>query len=160
MPKPMKERKTENPLGLKINALMRERGMTGDYAALAKIFDVKTPSVYDWIDHGRLGKERYVALVDWSERSLDWWFDIATPVKLTYERPAPGNTTLVVLHDTNTDGDPPPAPVSFPFQRITPHEWATLPPDAVREIETFALGLIAGRRSASNVKSSNARGGR
>lgn len=72
----MKVRQTGMPLGMKINAVMAERGMAGDYAALARVFGVKTPSVYDWIDHDRLGKERYRKLVEWSGRSLDWWFDI------------------------------------------------------------------------------------
>lgn len=68
MPKSQQERNTSNPLGQKINALMREKGIAGDYAAIARAFDVKTPSVYDWIDHGRLGKDRYLALVKWSGR--------------------------------------------------------------------------------------------
>lgn len=76
MPKPQKVRETSNPLGLKINQVMEEKGMAGDYAALAVVFEVKTPSVYDWITHGRLGKERYQKLVEWSGRSLNWWFDV------------------------------------------------------------------------------------
>ena len=71
MPKPISERKTSNPLGVKINSVMREKGIEGDYGTLANIFGVKTPSVYDWITHGRLGKERYAKLVEWSGKSLD-----------------------------------------------------------------------------------------
>lgn len=72
----MKVRETSKPLGLKINQVMAEKGIAGDYAALAREFKVKTPSVYDWIDHERLGKAQYRRLVEWSGRSLDWWFDI------------------------------------------------------------------------------------
>lgn len=76
MPKSARVRATENPLGQKINAVMAEKNMAGDYAQLAQIFEVATPSTYDWITHGRLGKERYKRLVEWSGRSLNWWFDI------------------------------------------------------------------------------------
>lgn len=76
MPKPMKQRETDNPIGKKFHAVMAEKLMVGDYRALAKDFKVSTPSVYDWIDHGRISKERYPRLVEWSGRSLDWWFDV------------------------------------------------------------------------------------
>lgn len=38
MPKPISERKTSNPLGVKINSVMREKGIEGDYGTLANIF--------------------------------------------------------------------------------------------------------------------------
>lgn len=76
MPKAQRIRETTNPLGKKINEVMAEKRMSGDYAALAQVFGVATPSTYDWISHGRLGKERYQRLVEWSGKSLDWWFDI------------------------------------------------------------------------------------
>ena len=63
MPKPQKIRETSNPLGRKINQVMEEKQMAGDYAALAKIFEVQTPSTYDWVTHGRLGKDRYQRLL-------------------------------------------------------------------------------------------------
>lgn len=78
MPKATRVRETENALGQKINQVMAEKGIAGDYAELARVFGVATPSTYDWVTHGRLGKERYQKLVEWSGRSLDWWFDIAT----------------------------------------------------------------------------------
>lgn len=77
MPKPMKRRDTSNPIGLKFHKVMEEKGIVADYAAVARAFGVATPSVYDWIDHGRIGKDRYRQLVEWSGRQLDWWFDIA-----------------------------------------------------------------------------------
>lgn len=77
MPKPMKIRETSNPIGLKFHQVMAEKKMDGDYKALADAFGVRTPSVYDWIDHARIGKDRFARLVEWSGKSLHWWFDIA-----------------------------------------------------------------------------------
>lgn len=76
MPKPIKIRGTTNPIGLKFHQIMAEKQIEGDYKALADAFGVKTPSVYDWIDHARIGKDKYRRLVEWSGRSLHWWFDI------------------------------------------------------------------------------------
>lgn len=154
MPKPITERKTSNPLGMKINAVMREKGIEGNYGVLAAIFEVKPPSVYDWITHGRLGKERYAKLVEWSGKSLDWWFDIATPAQHHYATSETAHTPLqasdVVIHLDVT----PPAKAS-PFDRISHQEWASLPPGVVREIETYALGLIAGMKIAPDLKRRN-----
>jgi len=72
----MKLRETSNPIGLKFHEVMKEKGLIANYAAVAKAFDVATTSVYDWVDHGRISKERYRQLVEWSGRPLDWWFDI------------------------------------------------------------------------------------
>lgn len=155
MPKPIAERTTTNPLGLKINAVMREKGIEGDYATLAKIFDVKTPSVYDWITHGRLGKERYARLVEWSGKGLDWWFDITTPTPHTYSKGE--NSPEICAQDsaarlaTITAA----SAKKSPFQRITATEWEALPPHVVREIETYAMGLIAGMRLAPDLKRQN-----
>lgn len=97
MPKKQKVRETSNPLGLKINQVMEEKHMAGDYAALAKIFDVATTSTYDWVTHGRLAKERYQKLVEWSGKSLDWWFDIA-PAAALYERA--GASPAIQINET------------------------------------------------------------
>ena len=76
MPKPLKLRDTANPIGLKFHEVMRDKNIVADYAAVARAFEVATPSVYDWIDHGRISKDRYPQLVQWSGRPLDWWFNI------------------------------------------------------------------------------------
>jgi hypothetical protein len=76
MPKPLKIRETSNPIGLKFHEVMAEKGISGDYKAVADAFGVKTPSVYDWIDHARIAKDKFRRLVEWSGRSLHWWFDI------------------------------------------------------------------------------------
>lgn len=159
MPKPQQERKTSNPLGQKINALMREKGLTGDYAAIARAFDVKTPSVYDWIDHGRLGKERYAALVQWSGRSLDWWFDIPTAPSIYKDADAAGaNHPLIANDDIKTANLIRASVDQSPFERISTAEWRALPREAIREIESFAMGLIAGQRLAQGAKSRSASG--
>lgn len=153
MPKPITERATTNPLGQKLNAVLREKGMEGDYAALARIFEVKTPSVYDWITHGRLGKERYAKLVEWSGKGLDWWFDIRTPESFAYEAPTaptpPAKASEVLRLDHFA------APKRSPFPRISAAEWGALPEHVVREIETYAMGVIAGMRVAPDLKRQN-----
>lgn len=157
MPKPTQERSTSNGLGQKINAVMREQGFEGDYARLAKVFNVKTPSVYDWIDHGRLGKERYAKLVEWSERNLDWWFDIPALPATQYSRANSQSATVTMIRDTDQQSSIvalPPLHKS-PFRRIADDQWAALPPESVREIEAFALGMIAGLGARSDVKRSN-----
>lgn len=155
MPKPTSERATTNPLGLKINAVMREKGIAGDYATLAKIFVVKTPSVYDWITHGRLGKERYAALVEWSGKGLDWWFDIATPNKLNYNKGDPCAAALAQEKPGPIAILPATGTCKSPFPRISAAEWEALPPHVVREVETYALGLIAGMGLAPDLKRQN-----
>jgi hypothetical protein len=74
MPKPV--RQTTNPLGQKLLFVLREKGHEGDLKALADALGVTVQSTYDWINHGRVAKDRFVRLVEWSGRSLDWWFDI------------------------------------------------------------------------------------
>lgn len=159
MPKSQQERNTSNPLGQKINALMREKGIAGDYAAIARAFDVKTPSVYDWIDHGRLGKDRYLALVKWSGRSLDWWFDIPESCVARPETPRaqPGHP-LTANDDVKTANLVRATRSGSPFERISAAEWQALPHEAIREIESFAMGLIAGQRLAADAKSQNGGG--
>lgn len=77
MPKePPARRPTTNPLGQKIQQVMEDRFGAPDCKRLAEAFGVKTPSVYDWIDHGRIGKHQLKLLAEWSGRSLDWWFDV------------------------------------------------------------------------------------
>lgn len=151
MPKPITERATENPLGKKINNVMRLKGMAGDYAALAHVFGVKTPSVYDWVTHGRLGKERYATLVQWSGKSLHWWFDIPEMEGVT------ASTSALTLHDTEpTYWATPAMPVKSPFARIENEEWARLSPQEVAEIEIFALGYVTS--SKSNARATGAGG--
>ncbi len=86
MPKSTKQRPTENPIGKKFHEVMAEKAITGDYRALALAFKVATPSVYDWIDHGRISKERYPRLAEWSGRSLDWWFDVPPETVVTNQQ--------------------------------------------------------------------------
>lgn len=67
---------------------MRDKGLNQDFAKVADAFKVKVPSVYDWVDHGRFAKGRFVDLVAWSGRSLDWWFDVPTTLG-TQQSPPP-----------------------------------------------------------------------
>lgn len=75
MAKPKRVRPTTSRIGSKINAVLDEKGMPGDYAALAKEFDVALTSVYGWVDKGRISKSRLPKLAIWSGRPLEWWLD-------------------------------------------------------------------------------------
>lgn len=123
MPKPQKVRDTTNPLGIKINEVMAEKQMAGDYAQLAKTFGVATTSTYDWISHGRLGKDRYSKLVEWSGRSLDWWFDI----------------------DSSSDKSRPSKSTTAPVPLGRGEKWPfSTPLDRVRRLGPVDLALIDG----------------
>lgn len=91
---------------------MREKGIEGDYGTLANIFGVKTPSVYDWITHGRLGKERYAKLVEWSGKSLDWWFDIPERTPYAYIK---GAASIACRAEEVHHFDAKPTPARSPF---------------------------------------------
>ena len=44
--------------------------------AVAALFGVKTPSVYDWYKDGRIDRKHFQRLVDWSGRTIEWWLDL------------------------------------------------------------------------------------
>ncbi|MBN9411359.1 MAG: hypothetical protein J0H69_19615 [Burkholderiales bacterium] len=129
MPKPLKVIDTSHPLGAKINEVMAAKDMAGDYAALARTFDVKPPSVRDWVEHGRLGKERYPRLVEWSGRSLDWWFDV------------PANYVTLSASASATAEQAAPSP--WPFHTISGGEYSLLSEFQRGEVEGFVRGLLA-----------------
>lgn len=137
MPKPQKIRETSNPLGRKINQVMEEKQMAGDYAALAKIFEVQTPSTYDWVTHGRLGKDRYQRLVEWSGRSLDWWFDIPTP-KTGYGQ-GPGGLVLQANDVVTTM--PERRATQWPFS-VPPEKVQALDYDDIVMIDSYIKGVV------------------
>lgn len=82
-------------LGLKLAAEMERLGLKPP--DVATLFDVKVPSVYDWIRHGRMHKRHYPALVAMSDRSIEWWLGMPetkpdnspqTPAHKAAEEPA------------------------------------------------------------------------
>lgn len=79
MAKPKRVRETTNTFGRRVNQAMEEQRIPGDYAALAAIFEVKVPSVYGWIDNGRISKSKLPKLVEWSGRPLEWWLNSEQP---------------------------------------------------------------------------------
>lgn len=42
---------------------------------IAEKFGVKSPSVYDWYEHGRIHKKHYPTLVELSGKPIQWWLD-------------------------------------------------------------------------------------
>lgn len=141
MPKPLKIRETTNPIGLKFHLIMAEKKIEGDYKALADAFNVKTPSVYDWIDHARIGKDKYPRLVEWSGRSLHWWFDIEAHAQ-----------DLVPLHIAREQGA---------IYSIKPREWPftrslaafeRLSPQDRARVDGYITGLIDAREGNGSPK--------
>lgn len=45
-------------------------------AEVAAVFGVKSPSVYDWINFGRMDKKHYATLVKWSGMPIEYWLNI------------------------------------------------------------------------------------
>ena len=67
-------------LAAKLKEAMADKAMSK--AELAEKMGVKTPSVYDWLNYGRIAKARLPALVEIFGRPLDWWFgDDEEPVE-------------------------------------------------------------------------------
>lgn len=50
---------------------MKAKGLTP--ADVAGLFGVKPPSVYDWINFGRIAKKHLPRLVEVFGHSVDWW---------------------------------------------------------------------------------------
>ncbi len=49
---------------------------------VARAFDVKPPSVYDWYAHGRIAKKHYPKLLELFDKPLQWWLDIPEASKV------------------------------------------------------------------------------
>lgn len=124
MPKP--PRTTNDPLGQKLLYVLREKGTADDLHSLAAAFGVKVQSTYDWIEHGRMAKERYTQLVKWSGRSLDWWFDVPT-----------ANTAIAASHSAR----PP-----WPFPDLDEHLICSLDRE-LRLQMSGALKMLVGQQS-------------
>lgn len=92
MAKPKRERPSDNPIGQKINHVLREKGLTGDYLTLAKEFEVALTSVYGWVDKGRISKDRLPKLAHWSGYPLDWWLSSDSPLSSKIEPEASQST--------------------------------------------------------------------
>ncbi|WP_313074933.1 hypothetical protein [Melaminivora sp.] len=80
MARPKRVRETTHPIGQRINLVLSEKGIPGDYSALAKHFGVAVTSVYGWVEKGRISKSRLPLLAEWSGRPLDWWLEGSSPI--------------------------------------------------------------------------------
>lgn len=61
------------PIALKLDAEMERLGTT--IPEMAALFGVKVPSVYDWLNFGRIAKKHLPRLAQWSGRQIDWWIN-------------------------------------------------------------------------------------
>lgn len=114
MAKPKAERPTNNPIGQRINHVLSKMDKVGDYAYMAAYFGVKVPSVYGWVDTGRIHKSRLSTLVDWSGYPHSWWLDngpISEPsgptIGLKPANSAPGVYQISTRSPTDVDSDKP-----------------------------------------------------
>jgi hypothetical protein len=129
---PKLPRSTTDPLGQKLLAVLREKGTPDDLNALAQALDVKVQSTYDWIKHGRISKDRYARLVEWSGRSLHWWFDL--PDNMGVLTPAEHRQFHA---EPNTDWPVPGLTIDDVRARLTPEQRG--------EVAGFIKGLLATR---------------
>lgn len=139
MPRVRKIIETDHPFGLKLNAVMADMGMAGDYKRLAEDFGVTVASAREWITLGRFAKDRYADLVRWSNRSLDWWFDIP---------PLAGATVALANERAATYRIAPP----WPFRTVSVAQFEALDAWSRAEVEGFIKGLargVQGRSSAA-----------
>lgn len=151
MPRPRSIIETSDPLGVKLNEVMAEKHMAGDYAKLARAFGVTTASAREWVKYGRLSKDRFPVLVQWSGRSLHWWFDVTPDVQMV---PVSGSGGLELGSSLSTpplarERSPEYHP-SWPFETITPSDLKRLPRNSMREIETFARWILSQQKPAKS----------
>lgn len=62
-------------MGKRLAKAMLNKGV--DKNAVAKEFGVKVPSVYDWLEHGRIAKKHIPKLQEYFGGSLDWWLGLS-----------------------------------------------------------------------------------
>jgi predicted XRE-type DNA-binding protein len=84
-------------------------------AEVAAVFGVKSPSVYDWINFGRMDKKHYATLVKWSGNPIEYWLNIPhqiqrqeNPFMVQEEQPiymTPRLRTLIELFQSVTRSD-------------------------------------------------------
>lgn len=132
---------TRTPLGVKLNRVMAERGIEADYAGLAAVFEVTPASAREWVQYGRMAKKHFPRLVEWSGRSLDWWFDSsADPQSAAPPGPMAGERS-VGFHER-----------AWPFVRVSADDYAALSDLERAEIEGFVLAYVrsARQRRAAN----------
>lgn len=148
MAKPIKERDTQHPFGRKLNEVMRVKGIAGDYSAAAAVFGVKTPSVYDWVDHGRIAKRHYKTLTEWSGHPLEWWFEELQPEQQVAEKrppasPSASEDTPIYLHNKREDQ----LDSLWPFRHLPMAALRDLDADDLRRVEDFAMALLATKKT-------------
>ncbi len=61
-------------LGDRLRAFIKQNGIK--VAEVAEVFNVARPSVYDWMNYGRMDKIHYGKLVQWSKLPIEYWLDI------------------------------------------------------------------------------------
>lgn len=125
-----------NHIGIKLQQVALKKGLKPKH--LAEIFDVETPSVYDWYKHGRMAKCHFAKLVEWSGLSLYWWLDVPDPLSgQVHQEQAP---YLVK-----------PSP-TWPFTMFTPQEWAMIDPAKRDEIEDqITVAVLRAKKTASSL---------
>lgn len=58
-------------IGIKLKKAMERKGV--DKNAVAVAFGVKVPSVYDWLEHGRIAKKHLPTLESYFDIPMSWW---------------------------------------------------------------------------------------
>lgn len=112
-------------------ALARKRG--GSQAALARACNIKGPSVNNWVSGKTktLRGSTLLAAARYLQVRVEWLSTGLGPM-------TEDNTTVLTLQDSAR----PPEKPAWPFQSITPQQWALLGPSQRSQVEGFIAGLL------------------
>jgi hypothetical protein len=137
---PKAPRTTTNPLGQKILDVLREQGHADDLQYLATVMGVKAPSVHDWVNFGRLGKERFADLVRWSGKDLHWWFEIPTPIAgLRVQEPTARYGGVLPMDVFSTGSPDAQVRPPWPFPQLSEAWVCRLPPEQLAGLQRVLI---------------------
>lgn len=137
---PKSPRASADPFGAKLLEVLRDKGQTDDLVYLAQVFGVKVQSTYDWITHGRMSRGRFQKLVEWSGRSLHWWFDIQTAAGWSAYAIAPDPAAPLVAEPVKSYHV---WPTCWPFEGVAPDRFDALTERQKGRIEAAVLRELA-----------------
>ncbi len=125
-------------IGEKLKRMAKDKGMK--HPDIARVFGIEPPSVYEWYSTGRIAKRHYAKLVEWSGKSLNWWFDVPElqhpqePYKIS-EAVRPYLVSAVV---------------EWPFKLFSITDWLALPQDKQLHLEEQVEDAVKRARESAN----------
>lgn len=118
---------TGQELGNAIRAAIKKKGVT--QREVARVFNVKPPSVQDWMKRGTVSKDKLLEL--WV-----YFQDVAGPEHWGMSAFPSWETTR------NESVTEPPPSLPWPLRSVTPQQIASLSAEEINLVETFIFGLL------------------